>query len=86
MQVSIGQKCGQAQRSRSWCLWDVRTDGAASETYENESMFCICQVCRQCCALGYDFIRGTHTCAHPLEWRELHHCSPPLYYRCMLMP
>ena len=44
VQVSIGQKCGQAQRSRSWCLWDVRTDGAASETYENESMFCICQV------------------------------------------
>ena len=46
-QVTIGQKCGQAQRSRSWCLWDARTDGAVSECYENESMFCICQVCRK---------------------------------------
>ena len=44
MQVTIGQKSGQAQRSASRCIWDVKTDGAASECYENESMFCVCQV------------------------------------------
>ncbi len=43
MQVTLGQKCGQAQRNASRCLWDPRTDGAASEYYENESLFCICQ-------------------------------------------
>ena len=44
-QVTIGQKTGQAQRSVSRFLWDVHTDGAASEYYENESLFCVCQVC-----------------------------------------
>ena len=44
MQVTIGQKSGQAQRSASRCIWDVKTDGAASECFENESMFCVCQV------------------------------------------
>ena len=42
-QVTLGQKCGQAQRNASRCLWDPRTDGAASEYYENECLFCICQ-------------------------------------------
>ncbi|CAK0782866.1 hypothetical protein CVIRNUC_006061 [Coccomyxa viridis] len=42
--VTIGQKTGQAQRSVSRFLWDVHTDGAASEYYENESLFCVCQV------------------------------------------
>ena len=44
-QVTIGQKTGQAQRSVSRFLWDVHTDGAASEYYENKSLFCVCQVC-----------------------------------------
>ena len=44
MQVTLGQKCGQAQRSAARCLWDPKTDGAVSEFCENESLFCICQV------------------------------------------
>jgi hypothetical protein len=44
VQVTIGQKMGQEQRCASRCLWDIHTDGAVSETYENDSMYCICQV------------------------------------------
>ncbi len=40
----MGQKQGQAMRIVSRCLWDTQTDNFASEYYENESMYCVCQV------------------------------------------
>jgi len=44
IQVTLGQKTGQAMRIASRCLWDTSTDGFASEFYENESLYCVCQV------------------------------------------
>ncbi|KIZ01493.1 hypothetical protein MNEG_6468 [Monoraphidium neglectum] len=44
IQVTLGQKAGQATRIASRCLWDTSTDGFASEHYENETMYCVCQV------------------------------------------
>ncbi len=44
IQVTLGQKTGQAMRLASRCLWDTATDGFASEAYENETLFCVCQV------------------------------------------
>jgi hypothetical protein len=44
IQVTLGQKTGQAMRIASRCLWDTNTDGFASESYENESLYCVCQV------------------------------------------
>ncbi|CAL8467995.1 g7533 [Coccomyxa elongata] len=44
IQVTVGQKAGQAQNVASRCLWDPRTDGAVSEEYANESLYCLCQV------------------------------------------
>ena len=57
----LGQKAGQAQNVASRCLWDSRTDGAVSEEYENESLYCLCQVCKdsqlrwhlQTCPVGF---------------------------------
>jgi hypothetical protein len=43
-QVTLGQKGGQATRVVSRCLWDTSTDSFASETYENETVYCVCQV------------------------------------------
>ena len=44
IQVTLGQKTGQAMRIVSRCLWDTGTDGFASEYYENETLYCVCQV------------------------------------------
>jgi hypothetical protein len=44
VQVTLGQKAGQAMRMVSRCLWDVGADGYASETYENETLYCVAQV------------------------------------------
>ena len=44
IQVTIGQKAGQATRITSRCLWDTSTDGFASDYFENETMYCVCQV------------------------------------------
>ena len=44
VQVTLGQKSGQAMRIVSRCLWDTSTDSFASETYENETVYCVCQV------------------------------------------
>ncbi|GIL44490.1 hypothetical protein Vafri_1943 [Volvox africanus] len=44
IQVTVGQKQGQAMRIISRCLWDTQSDNFASEFYENESMYCVCQV------------------------------------------
>lgn len=44
IQVTLGQKTGQAMRAVSRCLWDTSTDGFASECYENETLYCLCQV------------------------------------------
>eukprot|EP00798_Chlamydomonas_sp_ICE-L_P021090 gene21090-27977_t len=43
-QVTIGQKIGQAMRIVSRCLWDTKNDNFASEYFENESLYCVCQV------------------------------------------
>lgn len=44
IQVTLGQKKGQAMRIVSRCLWDTSTDSFASEYFENESLYCVCQV------------------------------------------
>ncbi|MEW5299747.1 MAG: hypothetical protein WDW38_003137 [Sanguina aurantia] len=44
IQVTVGQKIGQAMRIVTRCLWDTQTDNFASEYFENESLTCICQV------------------------------------------
>jgi hypothetical protein len=44
IQVTLGQKKGQAMRIVSRCLWDTSTDSFASEYVENESLYCVCQV------------------------------------------
>ena len=44
IQVTLGQKTGQAMRIVSRCLWDTATDNFASEYFENESLYCVCQV------------------------------------------
>lgn len=42
--VTLGQRKGQAMRIMSRCLWDTNTDSFASELYENEGLYCLCQV------------------------------------------
>eukprot|EP00891_Asterochloris_glomerata_P006926 jgi/Astpho2/6926/e_gw1.00107.179.1_t len=44
VQVTLGQKKGQAMRIVSRCLWDTHADASASEFYENETLYCVCQV------------------------------------------
>lgn len=44
VQVTLGQKTGQAMRIVSRCLWDTTTDSFATETFENESLYCVAQV------------------------------------------
>ena len=44
VQVTIGQKIGQAMRIVSRCLWDSTIDNFVSEYFENESLCCVCQV------------------------------------------
>ncbi|WIA09317.1 hypothetical protein OEZ85_008724 [Tetradesmus obliquus] len=43
IQVTLGQKKGQAMRIVSRCLWDTNTDNFASEYYENDSLYCVSQ-------------------------------------------
>lgn len=42
--ATLVQNMGQALRAESRGLWDVATDGWASEVYENDSLVCVCQV------------------------------------------
>ena len=49
LQVTLGQKKGQAMRVVSRCLWDTHSDASASELYENETLYCVCQVSPQAC-------------------------------------
>mmetsp|Transcript_40364 Transcript_40364/g.72494 ORF Transcript_40364/g.72494 Transcript_40364/m.72494 type:complete len:135 (-) Transcript_40364:1655-2059(-) len=44
IQVTVGQKTGQAMRIQSRCLWDTNADNSASCFYENETLYCVCQV------------------------------------------
>uniref|UniRef100_A0A061QTB8 Flagellar outer dynein arm light chain 2 n=1 Tax=Tetraselmis sp. GSL018 TaxID=582737 RepID=A0A061QTB8_9CHLO len=44
IQVTVGQKTGQAMRIVSRCLWDANADNCASAYYENETLYCVCQV------------------------------------------
>lgn len=42
--VLCGELKGQALHSSSRCLWDTGSDGWASETFLNETLFCSAQV------------------------------------------
>lgn len=42
--VTLGELKGQTFSSCSRCLWDTATDGFASESFKNESLFCTAQV------------------------------------------
>ncbi|EEH56305.1 flagellar outer dynein arm light chain 2 [Micromonas pusilla CCMP1545] len=44
VQVTVGEKTGQAIRLASRCLWDTATDNFASDFYENSSVFCVAMV------------------------------------------
>eukprot|EP00884_Botryococcus_braunii_P022706 jgi/Botrbrau1/9119/Bobra.0305s0023.1 len=44
VQVTLGQRKGQAVQVLSRCLWDANVDTCASEYYENQTLYCICQV------------------------------------------
>mmetsp|Transcript_4040 Transcript_4040/g.8133 ORF Transcript_4040/g.8133 Transcript_4040/m.8133 type:complete len:126 (+) Transcript_4040:60-437(+) len=41
VQVSIGEQRGQGVRMGSRCFWDADTDSFASDTFSNESLFCV---------------------------------------------
>mmetsp|Transcript_130857 Transcript_130857/g.419658 ORF Transcript_130857/g.419658 Transcript_130857/m.419658 type:complete len:125 (-) Transcript_130857:115-489(-) len=41
VQVAIGEQRGQGVRMGSRCFWDSDTDSYASETYSNETLFCV---------------------------------------------
>eukprot|EP00927_Polykrikos_kofoidii_P052560 TRINITY_DN46431_c0_g1_i1.p2 TRINITY_DN46431_c0_g1~~TRINITY_DN46431_c0_g1_i1.p2 ORF type:complete len:127 (-),score=30.85 TRINITY_DN46431_c0_g1_i1:69-449(-) len=41
VQVAIGEQKGQGVRMGSRCFWDQDTDSYASETWSNESLFCV---------------------------------------------
>ena len=43
-QIVLGQNKQQGARVASRCLWDTSTDGFASDYFENETMYCVCQV------------------------------------------
>lgn len=42
--VTYGQKAGQETIMSSKCLWDPSTDDMASVIWQNETVFCSCQV------------------------------------------
>lgn len=42
--VTVGERRWQTFSSCSRCLWDTATDGFASQSYQNESLFCSAQV------------------------------------------
>lgn len=44
VQVTLGQKKGQAMRVVSRCLWDAGADNHVSEVFENDSLYCVAQV------------------------------------------
>ncbi|CAB1120999.1 unnamed protein product [Ectocarpus sp. CCAP 1310/34] len=41
VQVVIGEQRGEGVRMGSRCFWDSETDNVASETYVNDSVFCV---------------------------------------------
>ena len=44
VQVNIGEQRGQGIRIGSKCFWDFDTDYVASESYINDSLFCLVTV------------------------------------------
>ena len=42
-QVTLAQRAGQAMRLANRCLWDVANDSTASNSYSNDSLYCICE-------------------------------------------
>lgn len=44
VQVTLGQAKGQAMRITSRCLWDTNSDDFASAFYQNDTLYCVCQV------------------------------------------
>lgn len=43
VQVTLGQKKGQAMRLVSRSLWDTDNDNYATSYYENDSLYCVSQ-------------------------------------------
>eukprot|EP00903_Cladosiphon_okamuranus_P006925 g6740.t1 len=41
VQVVIGEQRGEGVRMGSRCFWDSETDNVASETFVNDSIFCV---------------------------------------------
>uniref|UniRef100_A0A0G4GVB5 Tctex1 domain-containing protein 2 n=1 Tax=Chromera velia CCMP2878 TaxID=1169474 RepID=A0A0G4GVB5_9ALVE len=41
VQVIIGEQRGQGIRMGARCFWDCDTDAMASETFHNETLFCV---------------------------------------------
>ena len=44
VQVTVGEKTGQALRLASRCLWDTSTDNYASTRYQNQSLWCCAMI------------------------------------------
>ena len=44
VQVTVGQRLGQAMRVVSRALWNVKTDSFASVSYESHTMYCVINV------------------------------------------
>jgi len=44
VQVTVGQRLGQAMRVVSRALWNVKTDTFASVSYEGQTMYCTINV------------------------------------------
>jgi hypothetical protein len=44
VQVACGEKKGQGMQVLAKCIWNPETDGCASETFQNDHLFCTCQV------------------------------------------
>jgi len=41
VQVVIGQQKGEGVRMGTRCFWDAESDNYASDTYSNDSLFCV---------------------------------------------
>lgn len=44
VQIVIGEQMGQGIRIGSRCFWDPNNDIMVSETFSNDSLYCICTV------------------------------------------
>jgi hypothetical protein len=50
VQVAIGEQRGEGARMGLRCFWDSTTDNYASDTYTNDSLFCVATAYAVYCA------------------------------------